>query len=66
MKKRNLFVVTIAMFIVFSSCEKSNTDCNRMPAKVIWYDWDRVVFQLSIPSPFGDPDWERCAKRAAV
>ncbi len=58
MKKRNLFTATIALLIAFSSCEKSTSECKLIPAKVLRYDCDRVIFQLLTPDTIGDADWE--------
>lgn len=58
MKKRNLFAALIVSIVIFSSCEKSIADCNLVPAKVIRYDCDRVIFQLLTTTTIGDADWE--------
>ena len=57
MKQRKLFTAIIALLIVFSSCEKSNTECNLVAAKVIRYDCDRVIFQLLTNELIGDSNW---------
>lgn len=58
MKKRNLFAATIALLIAFSSCEKSSSECKLIPAKVLRYDCDRVIFQLLTTETIGDANWE--------
>ena len=58
MKKRNLIAVSIALLIAFSSCEKCEVECNLVPAKVIRYDCDRVIFQLLTNEVIGDANWE--------
>lgn len=58
MKQRVFFTLIIVLLIGLPSCEKNNTACNLVPAKVIRYDCDRVIFQLLTTTPIGDPDWE--------
>lgn len=58
MKKRNLFISTIALLVAFSSCEKSSSECKLVPAKVLRYDCDRVIFQLLTSETIGDANWE--------
>ena len=53
-----LFALMIVAIIAFSSCEKCIPECELVPAKIIRYDCDRVIFQLLTPTPIGDPDWE--------
>lgn len=48
----------MVILLGFSSCEKCIPDCELVPAKIIRYDCDRVIFQLLTPTPIGDPDWE--------
>lgn len=69
MKKTTLTVLTLAMIVTSSSCEKmdcmptkkknkKNTDCGIIPAKIIRYDCDRVIFQLISNESIGDLNWE--------
>ena len=58
MKKRILFAATIVLLIAFSSFEKCDPECNLVPAKVIRYDCDRVIFQLLTTEAIGDANWE--------
>lgn len=58
MKKRNLIAVLIASIVIFGSCEKNNSECELIPAKIIRYDCDRVIFQLLTSETIGDSDWE--------
>lgn len=58
MKKVNLIIAVIAAASFFSSCEKCDTDCNLIPAKIIRSDCDRVIFQLLTSDPIGDANWE--------
>ena len=58
MKKRNLFISTIILLVAFSSCEKSSSECKLVPAKVLRYDCDRVIFQLLTTKAIGDANWE--------
>ena len=58
MTNRKLFALMIVAIIAFSSCEKCIPECDLVPAKIIRYDCDRVIFQLLTTTPIGDPDWE--------
>lgn len=58
MKKRNLVAALIIAPVIFSSCKKSCAECDLMPAKIIRYDCDRVIFQLLTDAAIGDPYWE--------
>ena len=58
MKKGNLFAALLAKILIFSSCKKSDTDCNLIPAKIIRYDCDRVIFHIVTTESIGDTDWE--------
>lgn len=58
MKKGNLFAALLATILIFSSCKKSDTDCNLIPAKIIRYDCDRVIFHIVTTESIGDTDWE--------
>lgn len=55
---KKAFLCTLAAGIFFSSCEKANEDCDLVPAKIIRYDCDRVIFQLLTTENIGDADWE--------
>lgn len=57
MKKTfQVFVALLSVFS-FSSCEKCMEDCELIPAKVIRYDCDRVIFQLLTQEKLGDSIW---------
>lgn len=58
MKKRNLVAALFASIAIFSSCKKCDPECKLIPAKIIRYDCDRVIFQLLTPQMIGDADWE--------
>jgi hypothetical protein len=59
MKNGKLFALMIVALIAFSSCEKCMPEeCDLVPAKIIRYDCDRVIFQLLTTTLIGDPDWE--------
>ena len=58
MTNGKLFALMIVAIIAFSSCEKCIPECDLVPAKIIRYDCDRVIFQLLTTTPIGDPDWE--------
>lgn len=57
MKSKNILATTIALVIALTSCKKTNTDCSLIPAKIIRYDCDRVIFQLQSPTLIGDATW---------
>lgn len=57
MKKTILILVAALALFSFSSCEKCLEDCELIPAKVIRYDCDRVIFQLLTPEMMGDNTW---------
>lgn len=57
MKKTSLILVVALALISFSSCEKCLEDCELIPAKVIRYDCDRVIFQLLTNEMLGDNTW---------
>lgn len=54
MKKAISFLVITALF---SACSKTKEDCQLIPAKVIRYDCDRVIFQLLTNELIGDNTW---------
>lgn len=54
MKKAIPFVV---ITLLLSACCKTKEDCRLVPAKVIRYDCDRVIFQLLTDEMLGDNDW---------
>jgi hypothetical protein len=57
MKKKNLLAVAIILLTGLSSCKKSDSECELVPAKVIRYDCDRVIFQLLTTETIGDTNW---------
>lgn len=57
MKKTFLVLVASLAVFSFSSCEKCLKDCELIPAKVIRYDCDRVIFQLLTREMLGDNTW---------
>ena len=58
MKYTTLLSLMIIVLMAFSSCEKCIPDCDLVPAKIIRYDCDRVIFQLLTNTAIGDPDWQ--------
>ena len=58
MNKILQFSATVILLFVFSSCEKCKVDCNLVPAKIIRYDCDRVIFQILDSTVVGDAVWE--------
>ncbi len=48
----------IALLVAFSSYEKSISECELIPAKVLRSDCDRVIFELLTNEAFGDGNWE--------
>jgi hypothetical protein len=57
MKSKNILVTAIVVAIALISCKKTNTDCGIIPAKIIRYDCDRVIFQLQSATLIGDSIW---------
>lgn len=57
MKKAVLFLIAALMLISFSACNKCKEDCELIPAKLIRYDCDQVIFQLLINEMPGDNTW---------
>lgn len=58
MKRILQFTASAILLFAFSSCEKCIVDCDLVPAKIIRYDCDRVIFQIMDGSAAGDADWE--------
>lgn len=58
MKKAILISSISLLLIAFSACTKENSSCNLVPAKIIRYDCDRVIFKLLNNEMIGDSDWE--------
>jgi len=59
MKKLILPGIVLFVALFFSSCEKCMVDdCELIPAKVIRYDCDRVIFQLLTEERIGDSQWQ--------
>ncbi len=58
MKKTLLFSATLIVLLAFSSCEKCDVGCDHVPAKILRYDCDRVIFQILDSSTAGDAVWE--------
>lgn len=58
MKTIQLFAATVIILFAFSSCEKCDVDCHLVPAKIIRYDCDRVIFQILDSTVVGDAVWE--------
>jgi hypothetical protein len=61
MKIRNVIVGCIGSIIALSSCgkscEKTNSGCKLVPAKVLRYDCDRVILQILSTTLIGDASW---------
>jgi len=64
MKKLFLSSLFLATAFQFISCTKMNcdshdkkSDCDLIPAKIIRYDCDRVIFQLLTDEKIGDKSW---------
>jgi hypothetical protein len=47
-------IVGITLLPVFSCKKNSTTDCTLIPAKIIRYDCDKVIFQLLTNELIGD------------
>jgi len=64
MKKLFLSSLVLSLGIQFASCKKMDCDshqpktgCELIPAKIIRYDCDRVIFQLLTNEKIGDENW---------
>ena len=64
MKKIILASLVLATAIQFASCKKINcntpdkkAECELIPAKIIRYDCDRVIFELLTNEKIGDDNW---------
>jgi hypothetical protein len=59
MKKTILSATVLAAIASLSSCCKMESEnCDRVAAKIIRYDCDRVIFQLLTTENIGDTDWQ--------
>lgn len=58
MKKIFLLGILPSVVLLFSSCKKQEDNCNLIPAKIIRYDYDRVIFQLLTNENIGDANWQ--------
>lgn len=65
MKKIILGALVLVTAIQLTSCEKMNChtldkkpDCELIPAKIIRYDCDRVIFELLTNEKIGDESWK--------
>ncbi len=54
---KKIFLPVLTAGILFSSCEKAASDCELIPAEIIRYDCDRVIFKLHTSQNIGDADW---------
>jgi len=64
MKRLFLSSLVFVTALQFTSCKKIDcnshepkTDCKLIPAKIIRYDCDRVIFQLLTNEKIGDENW---------
>jgi len=62
MNRLKAITCIICFLLTFSSCnkciEKCVNECDLIPAKVIRYDCDRIIFQLLTDEAIGDSNWE--------
>jgi hypothetical protein len=58
MKKIFFMGILPSAVLLFSSCKKQQENCSLIPAKIIRYDCDRVIFQLLTNENIGDANWE--------
>ena len=63
MRTMKILPVLAIMAIISTSCEKmimkcKKETCDLIPAKIIRYDCDRVIFQLMTKDILGDPNWK--------
>jgi hypothetical protein len=57
MKKITILCFAVVLMFAFSSCEKNDSDCALVPAKILRYDCDRVIFQILSSDFTGDANW---------
>lgn len=57
MKIKAIILPAIILAVAFTSCKKTKSECKLIPAKIIRYDCDRVIFQLQTPTLIGDATW---------
>lgn len=56
--KKIMFISVLFTAVIFClSCAKTNEVCELVPAKIIRFDCDRVIFQMIPPGKFGDSSW---------
>ena len=49
--------LSLAIILSLFSCNKNENDCSLIPARIIRYDCDRVVFELLTDQLIGDASW---------
>lgn len=57
MKSLRVIVVLIVVMVFYNACTKCEPGCNLIPATVIRYDCDRVIFKLLTTENIGDAEW---------
>jgi hypothetical protein len=57
MKKIIIPLICLVIVTGFYSCEKQSAECGLVPAKILLYDCDRIVFQLLTNENIGDTNW---------
>lgn len=56
--KQLIKFLAVGVASLFMACNKQRTGCELVPAKIIRYDCDRVVFQFLSPERIGDSSWK--------
>lgn len=57
MKKTISLLLAVLTLNIFTACDKCWEECRLIPAKVIRYDCDQVIFQLLTNEILGDSTW---------
>ncbi len=54
---KNITLVFLALSML-TACTKNEIECDLIPARVIRYNCDRVIFQLQTAELIGDSNWQ--------
>jgi len=58
MKRTTLAAALFISLSALLACNSGADKCNLIPAKILRYDCDRIVFQLLSKEQIGDADWQ--------
>ncbi len=56
--KQIIVIAAVGMAFFIVACNKQESDCELVPAKIIRYDCDRVIVQFLSPERIGDSSWK--------